>query len=104
MDRRRFLKRAAIGAAGFAVAGGVYPFLEAKWCRVTRRAVTLANLPAPFEGTTLAFLSDVHHGPYVPRSYVRDVVAMTNALEPDIVALGGDYCHHGNRFVAPALE
>jgi len=104
MNRRRFFKRAAIGAAGAAVVGGVYPFLEAKWCRVTRRAVRLANLPGPFEGTTVAFLSDIHHGPYVPRSYVRDVVAMANALEPDIVALGGDYCHAGSRFVAPALE
>ncbi len=104
MDRRRFLKRAAIGSAGAILAGGVYPFLEAKWTRLTRVTVALPNLPAPFEGTTAAFLSDVHHGPYVPRSYVRDVVAMTNSLNPDVVLLGGDYCHDGTRFVAPALE
>jgi predicted MPP superfamily phosphohydrolase len=29
---------------------------------------------------------------------------MTNRLKPDIVALGGDYCHSGTRFIAPALE
>ncbi len=101
MNRRRFLKRAAVGSV---VLGGVYPFLEAKWCRVARRTIRLPNLPGPFEGTTVAFLSDVHHGPYVPRSYVRDVVALANSLEPDVVLLGGDYCHDGTRYVAPALE
>ena len=104
MNRRRFLKRAALGTVGTALMGGAYTLLEAKWCRVTRRAVSLANLPRPFEGTTVAYLSDIHHGPYVPRSYVRDVVAMANALKPDIVALGGDYCHAGKRFIAPAIE
>jgi predicted MPP superfamily phosphohydrolase len=84
--------------------GGAYPLLEAKWCRLTRVSVGLPNLPAPFEGTTIAFLSDVHHGPFVPRAYVRSIVEMTNRLKPDIVAIGGDYCHHGARFIAPVLE
>ena len=80
--------------SGASAVGGVYPLLEAKWCRVTRADRDDGEPPeAVSRGHTVAFLSDVHHGPYVPRSYVRSVVAMTNALEPDIVALGGDYCH-----------
>lgn len=101
MNRRKWIKRAAIGSV---LAGGVYPFLEAKWLRVTRATVGVPNLPRTFEGTRVAFLSDVHHGPYVPRSYVRHVVATANALDPDLVLLGGDYSHHGTRFVAPAHE
>jgi predicted MPP superfamily phosphohydrolase len=101
MNRRKFLKRVAIGSV---VAGGVYPLLEAKWCRVNRVTVGIPHLPAPFEGTTVAVLTDVHHGPFVPRWYVRDVVAMTNSLKPDLVALVGDYCHDGTRYIAPALE
>ncbi len=100
-NRRKWVKRAAIGSV---VLGGVYPFLEAKWLGVTRETVRLRNLPAAFEGTTVAFLTDVHHGPFVPRAYVRHVVATTNALKPDIVALGGDYCHAGPRFIAPVHE
>ena len=101
MNRRRWIKRAAIGSV---LVGGIYPFLEAKWCQVRRSTVTLPNLPRPFEGATVAFLSDVHHGPFVPRGYVRSIVARTNALKPDLVLLGGDYCHHGPQFIAPALE
>ncbi len=103
MDRRKWIKRAAIGSVLLGGAG-VYPFLEAKWCRLRRATVTLPNLPKPFEGTTVAFLSDVHHGPFVPRSYVRSIVEMTNALKADFVLLGGDYCHRGPRFIAPVLE
>ena len=101
MTRRQLIKRAA---ATTVVAGGIYPFLEAKWVRLTRQVVAIPQLPAAFDGTTVAYLSDVHHGPFVPRAYVRSVVAMTNSLRPDLVLLGGDYTHHGNRYVAPAHE
>jgi predicted MPP superfamily phosphohydrolase len=103
MNRRKWIKRAAIGSMLLGGAGA-YPCLEAKWCRLRRAMVTLPNLPGPFEGTTVAFLSDVHHGPFTPRSYVRSIVAMTNALKPDLVLLGGDYCHAGARYIAPVLE
>ena len=52
----------------------------------------------------MGFISDVHHGPFVPRAYVRSIVAMTNALKPDLVLLGGDYCHRGPQYIAPVLE
>ena len=37
MDRRKFLKIAGLTSLGAATAAGVYPFLEAKWCRVARQ-------------------------------------------------------------------
>jgi uncharacterized protein len=105
MDRRKFLKSARLAAVGSAVVGaGVYPFLEAKWCRVVRRTITVPNLPHPFRGMTVALLADVHHGPFVPLAYVRHVVAMTNALKPDIIALVGDYVHRHESYIAPAIE
>ena len=88
MDRRWLLKKVGLTALGSIAAGGsAYPFLEAKWCRLTRQTIALPNLPPPFRGTTVALLADVHHGPFVPLAYIRQVVAMTNELQPDIVAL-----------------
>jgi predicted MPP superfamily phosphohydrolase len=101
MNRRKWIKRAAIGS----VLGGItYPFLEAKWCRIRRATVTLPNLGQPFEGTTVALVTDVHHGPFVSRGYIRSIVEMTNALKPDIILLGGDYCYRGPKYIAPAIE
>jgi predicted MPP superfamily phosphohydrolase len=104
MDRRKFLKYAGITSLGSVTVTGLYPFLEAKWCRVTRQTVALPNLPRPFRGTTLALISDVHHGPFVPLAYVRHVVETTNSLEPDLALLTGDFVSKSPRYIAPAIE
>jgi predicted MPP superfamily phosphohydrolase len=103
MDRRKFLKRAGCVTLGTTAAGAVYPFLEAKWCRLARRTLALPNLPPPFRGTTVALLADVHHGPFVPLAYVRHIVALTNSLRPDLVVLAGDYVHGSDAFIAPGI-
>ncbi len=105
MDRRRLLKKVGLAALGsIATCGAAYPFLEAKWCRLTRQTIVLPNLLPPFRGTTVALLADVHHGPFVPLAYIRQIVAMTNALEPDIVVLAGDYVHQHERYIAPGIQ
>jgi uncharacterized protein len=104
MDRRKFLKAAALTTVGSVAASMVYPFLEAKWCRVVRRTISLPNLPAPFRGTTMALLADVHHDPFVPLAYIRRIVSMTNNLRPDIVALAGDFVHRHDHYIAPGIE
>ena len=103
VNRRLFLKRAGLAAFGGTTVGGVYPFLEAKWCRVTPKTVVLPNLAAPFDGTTIALLSDIHHGPFVPLAYIRHAVAMTNALRPDIIALTGDFVHRHPDYIEPGI-
>jgi predicted MPP superfamily phosphohydrolase len=104
MDRRKFLKIAGLSTLGSVMTGAVYPFLEAKWCRVVRTTIALPNLPPPFRGTTIALLADVHHGPFVPLAYIKHVVAMTNALKPDIVTLVGDYVQRDDSYIAPAID
>ena len=90
---------------GMLAGGGLggYALYEAKRCGVLRLDVTLRNLPAAFEGTTIAFLADTHHGPLNPLGYLEDVVAMTNELGPDIVALGGDFVQR-HRVRAPGVD
>ena len=98
--RRQFLRRLVATAVLGGTGGAVYAWHEAKACRVERVSIPLRNLPAAFEGTTLAWVTDTHHGPGVPLSYLEEVVAMTNALQPDLVALGGDYVQR-SRYLQP---
>ena len=104
MNRRQILKWSAGAVCGGLAFGGVYPLLEAKWCRVLRVRLGVPNLPGMFEGLRLAFVADVHHGPHVPLGYVRHVVEMVNALKPDLIALGGDYVSKSRSFIAPAVD
>lgn len=100
MDRRKFFRRAAwaggllLGGTG---AGVSYGFWEASDIRVRRQAVPVSRLPAGFRGTTVAVLGDFHHGPLVGLPFVREAVRIANALNPDLVALVGDFAHRGNK-------
>jgi predicted MPP superfamily phosphohydrolase len=89
VNRRTFLKWAARGTLAAPLVGMGYARFEATWVHVTRHTIAVPRLPAPFVGKTVALLTDLHHGPFNGLSYLRSVVAMTNVLAPDLVALGG---------------
>lgn len=102
--RRQWLRKAALGAAGLAAGTGAYSLVEAKLCRALEIELPVRNLPPGWLGARVAFLSDTHHGPFVPLSYLRRVVRMTNALSPDLVLLGGDYVHRHHRYFEAGLD
>jgi predicted MPP superfamily phosphohydrolase len=91
-SRRRFLERTAVlvSATPF-VAAGYGLLYERQNVEIVRQRVRLARLPKAFEGFHIAQLSDVHIGPFTTADYIRRCVAITNRLEPDLIALTGDY-------------
>lgn len=104
MSRSR--KRCAFAAlAGVAVAGLVvaYAFAEPHWLRVHRLTIADADVPPAFSGVRIAFLSDIHHGPFFSIERVGRVVDLVNRLQPDVILLGGDYVHRDARFIAPVF-
>ncbi len=90
--RRRFLERTAVlvSATPF-VAAGYGLLYERQNVEVVRQRVRLARLPKVFEGFRIAQLSDIHIGPFATADYIRRCVAITNGLDPDLIALTGDY-------------
>jgi predicted MPP superfamily phosphohydrolase len=77
--------------------------LEARSLRVTPVTFVSADVPAAFDGLRIAFLSDIHHGPFVSRDRVRATVARVNALRPDVVVLGGDYVYQRPSALGPVF-
>lgn len=86
--------------------------------RQTAIEAVIPGLPEPFDGYTIAVLSDLHYGSVLrPRRHVARAVQMAHAASPDLVVLLGDYAlsHHtlprlsralyewGLRALAPAL-
>lgn len=57
-------------------------------------AVGVRGLPAPFEGYTLALVTDLHHGPAVPTWWLERVADRVRELDTDLVVLGGDFVSH----------
>lgn len=53
--------------------------------------ITLKKLPPALDGFIIAQLSDLHIGPILNRAWLEQVVTKTNAIEPDLILLTGDY-------------
>jgi hypothetical protein len=86
------LKR-ILGGAAAAVAGGLGLFAVRKGLgpvALREVEVPLPRLPPALSGTTIVQLTDLHVGPTIGREFMEDLVARTNALAPDLVAITGD--------------
>lgn len=84
MDRRTFLKL-AVGSApvllGLRATAAAYSFERPRYRRTVRGLK---------RGVRLAFLTDLHLGPYMGRRQLEEWVEATAALAPDLVLFGGD--------------
>ena len=71
---------------------------------VERHAVGLKRLPRALDGLRIVHLSDIHHSPFTGREQVLRAVEVANSLQPDIIALTGDYVSHEREYVEPCAE
>jgi uncharacterized protein len=74
---------------------------EARTLSVTQTTIELPQLPSPFEGMIIAFLSDLHCSRLTPPTFLEGVVDETLRLKPDLILLGGDYITHGTKYLRP---
>jgi hypothetical protein len=58
---------------------------------ITRHEVVIDDLPSPFEGFRVAFLTDAHVAGFVPRDFYRAIIAQVERFDPDVILLGGDF-------------
>lgn len=66
---------------------------------VREETAFVPRLPAALAGFSIVHVSDLHGGSFAGPGDLRDVVDAANALEPDVVALTGDYVtHHAREF------
>jgi predicted MPP superfamily phosphohydrolase len=78
------------------IAGGAFAvkafWIEPRSLVITRADIAVAQWPAEARPLRVAVLADIQPaGPHVTAERVAEVVAETNALEPDLVVLLGDY-------------
>ncbi|MFO0833914.1 MAG: metallophosphoesterase [Phycisphaerales bacterium] len=103
-SRRRFLLDGTLGLGCVSTLGiGADATLVEPWdLRIARYDIPIPDLPDSLVGLKLVQLSDTHLGPRIPASFIREAVARTLALSPDIVLLTGDYVHNGPQWITPA--
>jgi uncharacterized protein len=71
---------------------------------ITDTSIWLRRLPAALEGLKIVHLTDIHHSLFTPIDDVERVVHLANRLEPDVVALTGDYVTLSPAYIWPAAR
>jgi len=91
-ERRQFIARLVSGIASVSAIGltgaGLYSVLRP--VAVKRVAVPLARISKSLSGYTIVQMTDIHVGPTIGKEFIEQLVATTNALEPDLIAITGD--------------
>ena len=103
-SRRRFLRAAVLdvpaGVAAFSTASSLA--IEPWTIPIGRYRVPIRGLSSSHDGLRLIQITDTHLGERIPLSHLREVVAKTLALRPDLVCLTGDYIHNGKSHIDEA--
>lgn len=71
---------------------------------IEHHQIRLRRLPTAFDGFRIVQLSDIHHSPFTSRGQIERAVETANSLQPDIVALTGDYISKERQYAAPCAE
>src|SRR5687767_15044848 len=71
---------------------------------IEHQQIFLKRLPRELDGFRVVHLSDVHHSPFTSRKQIERAVATASRLQPDIIALTGDYISHNRIYAAPCAE
>jgi len=66
--------------------------------------IWLDPLPGAFHGLRVVQISDIHHGLFLPKEWLSEAVRQANRLDPDIIALTGDFVTYSRRNIGPAAE
>jgi predicted MPP superfamily phosphohydrolase len=106
----RFTRRQALTAAGIALpplitaAIGVPGTLGLGQFRVREVTLKLPTLPMDLDGLTIAQVTDLHIGRFLPAGTMERVADATNAMEADLVVFTGDLLDASCEKQAPGLE
>jgi predicted MPP superfamily phosphohydrolase len=71
---------------------------------IEHQQIHLRRLPRELDGFRIVQLSDIHHSPFTSRKQIERAVATANRLQPDVVALTGDYVSKEREYAAPCAE
>jgi predicted MPP superfamily phosphohydrolase len=102
--RRAFLWQGAVAVTGAVLAGSVYGSIRRNRYERTDLQVAVRNLPEAFRGYRIAFISDIHSSVFMTKEEMQRYVDAVNALQADLIVVGGDFVNSSVEEVYPFAE
>ena len=104
-ERRHFLRK-GVGVAATApfVLSGYGILLERRRFELEHFTIGVSGLTSDVAQFTIAQLTDIHVGPFMPPEELARYVEAVNRLKPDVIALTGDFITSSRSEVIPCAE
>ena len=91
IPRSEFLIKAGVVVAAIPLVSLTYGVVSGAYdYKINKRTLVLPNLPAAFDGLTLAQISDIHSGSFYNRKAVLGGVELLMKEKPDLIFFTGD--------------
>ena len=87
----------AAAAAVTGAAGLGYGLLEPEWVDVEQVTLALPGLAERLAGLRIAQISDIHLSRFTSADKLLAAISRVNRLQPDLVAITGDFVGHEAR-------
>lgn len=91
VDKKQTSRAAVLAVAALCAVLYTFMYAQSRVVNVEYADVYVKDLPDAFEGTKMLFLSDIHISCASDIRRTRKLMAQLQALEPDLLLLGGDY-------------
>jgi predicted MPP superfamily phosphohydrolase len=104
MKRKVRLFWIAIGLFLFGAIVLAIGFYNTRRYMINEVEIKSTDIPAPFNGTRMVFISDTHFSRYFSQQQLSRIVDQIIELNPDIVFLGGDYVFYDKKYIAPFFK
>ncbi|MEN8908026.1 MAG: metallophosphoesterase [Clostridiales bacterium] len=98
------LYRSFFGLIILSILVAIYGLLEPRLIEIKNNEILRKDIPKKFNNYKIAFISDIHYNNISSESHMRNVVKKVNALNPDIILLGGDYTDSDEKYIDPVFN
>jgi len=104
-ERRHFLRK-GVGVAATApfMLSGYGVLVARRRFELEHFAIGVSGLSSDLSQFTIAQLTDIHLGPFMPPEELARYVEAVNRLKPDLIALTGDFITSSRSEVVPCVE
>lgn len=103
--RRAALRHAALTKVPIMLSGGrLNRARPDKDFIIQNRTLQFDNLPDELSGLKIAHVSDFHIGELITPTHLEHIVKATNELQPDLIALTGDFIDFSNQYLPAVTE
>lgn len=81
-----------------------YSLIEPYWIEEKTTILQDSDIPQVFSDKKIVFVADIHHGIFFSQKRIEKMVKRINAINPDIIILGGDYIDSETKYIEPCFE